>query len=156
MSNTIMHRQQQYMLREMLDEDVDSLLQIEKIAHDYPWSQKNIESSLESNHHCIVLEHEQSLVAYAVSSTAADEAELLNIVIAKPYQNMGLGNVFLNYICQSFDTSIQMLFLEVRESNQAAIKLYQRLEFNEVGVRSRYYPSDSGREDAIIMAKSLL
>ena len=49
----------------------------------------------------------------------------------------------------------QRVFLEVRPSNPAAIALYHREGFNEIGRRPRYYPAKDGREDAIVMAKEL-
>jgi ribosomal-protein-alanine N-acetyltransferase len=48
------------------------------------------------------------------------------------------------------------MLLEVRPSNEHAIRLYHQLGFNEVGTRPDYYPSVEGREDALIMARSLL
>jgi len=45
------------------------------------------------------------------------------------------------------------VFLEVRPSNRTALRLYDSLGFNQVGLRRGYYPSDKGREDAIIMAR---
>jgi len=50
----------------------------------------------------------------------------------------------------------ETMLLEVRPSNESAIRLYHQLQFNEVGTRPDYYPSADGREDALIMARSLL
>ncbi|MCG9958445.1 ribosomal-protein-alanine N-acetyltransferase, partial [Pseudomonas aeruginosa] len=47
-------------------------------------------------------------------------------------------------------------FLEVRASNQAAYRLYERYGFNEIGRRRDYYPAVGGREDALVMACTLL
>ena len=55
----------------------------------------------------------------------------------------------------SEQAGVDMMLLEVRRSNQSAIDLYQDEGFHELGVRKGYYPSDSGREDAIILAKYL-
>ena len=123
--------------------------------------------------------------AYVITSTAADEAELLNIVVSPAYQRQGLASRLLELVCDSFNETIHTLFLEVRASNKAAFSLYDSLGFNEVGVRPNYYPallsskqllensskdslhekavgsslkknhSSKLREDAIIMAKSL-
>ena len=102
-----------------------------------------------------MLKCNDNIVAYAITSTAADEAELLNIVVAPNEQRKGLGRLLLNHMTGMFDDSIHTLFLEVRASNIGAIALYHSLDFNEVGIRPNYYPSQHGREDAIIMAQSL-
>ena len=50
----------------------------------------------------------------------------------------------------------QEAFLEVRASNQTAARLYERYGFNEIGRRRNYYPAVGGREDALVMACSLI
>jgi ribosomal-protein-alanine N-acetyltransferase len=50
---------------------------------------------------------------------------------------------------------VNTVFLEVRPSNTAALTLYDKLEFNQIGTRRDYYPAKIGREDAVILAKSL-
>ena len=146
-------------MQEMTMDDLPDVLEIENVCHSHPWKESHFVSSINSSHQCKILKDESHLVGYVITSTAADEAELLNITIAQPYQNKGLGKHLLSYICRCFDATIQTLFLEVRESNQVAIKLYHSLDFNEVGKRSNYYPSakssQQNREDAIIMAKVL-
>lgn len=151
---------QQYILRNMLDADLDAVLAIENIAQQHPWSNASFLSSIHSTHQCYVLEVgdtlPSSIVAYAIVSTAADEAELLNITVSPEHQRKGVGHLLLSYLCGSFDTSIATFFLEVRRSNDSAIALYDAHYFNEVGVRANYYPGQNGsREDALIMAKSL-
>lgn len=156
MNTVLLHREQEYVVRDMLADDLETILLIEQAAQAHPWSASHFQSSLQSSHQCYVLERHQTIVAYGVTSTAADEAELLNITVALQYQQQGLGKLLLEYISGSFKEVIHTLFLEVRASNQSAIALYNGLYFNEVGLRANYYPSNNGkREDAIIMAKSL-
>jgi ribosomal-protein-alanine acetyltransferase len=166
MKLNLAHRQQPYVLRMMTADDLQAVCLIEQAAQAHPWTLSQFQSSLQSSHQCCVLECNQTsnntntsnktIVAYAITSTAADEAELLNITVALESQRQGLGQLLLEQIGDSFDDSIHSLFLEVRASNQAAITLYDKLYFNEVGLRPNYYPSKEGRrEDAIIMAKPL-
>lgn len=147
--------QQHYPLRPMRLDDVETILPLEHAAQRHPWTRKHFESSIQSSHQCWVLQKEQQIIAYVITSTAADEAELLNITVACEHQRQGLGRWLLHEICQSFDASIHTLFLEVRASNHAAIALYHTLNFNELGIRPNYYPAKNGREDAIIMGLSL-
>jgi ribosomal-protein-alanine N-acetyltransferase len=145
-----------YLLRDMNANDLGSVLAIESVAQLHPWSAASFQSSLDSSHQCYVVEHEADVVAYAVVSTAADEAELLNITVSPNEQRQGIGHLLLQCLSDTFDESITSFFLEVRRSNHQAITLYDAHYFNEVGVRTNYYPStDGAREDAIIMAKSL-
>ncbi len=145
-----------YGVRNMQLSDLASVLQIEQQVHSHPWSLAQFTSSIESSHHCRVLERSSNILGYVITSTAADEAELLNIAIAPGEQRKGLGEALLEYACQSFNNTIASFFLEVRVSNVGAIALYHKLGFNEVGHRPNYYPLDShSREDALIMAKVL-
>jgi ribosomal-protein-alanine acetyltransferase len=160
MKLNLAHRQQPYVLRMMTADDLQAVCLIEQAAQAHPWTLSQFQSSLQSSHQCCVLACNQTsndtIVAYAITSTAADEAELLNITVALESQRQGLGQLLLKQICDLFDDTIHSLFLEVRASNQAAITLYDKLYFNEVGLRANYYPSKKGRrEDAIIMAKPL-
>jgi ribosomal-protein-alanine N-acetyltransferase len=158
------HQQKQFVLRAMQDTDLNAILVIENSAQAHPWTDAHFRSSLTSSHQCYVLEEcsvesqckRHALVAYAITSTAADEAELLNITVSPLHQRQGLGQLLLTQISESFNDSIHTLFLEVRASNSNAIALYDALYFNEVGERPNYYPSKNGRrENAIIMAKPL-
>jgi ribosomal-protein-alanine N-acetyltransferase len=147
--------EQTFALEEMSLDDIPMLILIEKDCHFSPWSKKQFQSSIESSHQCWVLKHRDSIAAYIITSTAAGEAELLNITVAPAFQRRGLGTKALQAAIEHFDSSIETLFLEVRESNIPAIMLYHRLGFNEVGKRPNYYPAVQGREDAMIMAKPL-
>jgi len=155
MSIQLHHQQQVYELREMCVADLENILFIEQEVQAHPWTRSHFESSIASSHQCWVLQKDNDVIAYAVTSTAADEAELLNITVASGFQRQGFGKRLLEYLSQSFSQSIHTFFLEVRASNVAAIALYDSMNFNELGIRPNYYPAKQGREDAIIMGQSL-
>jgi [ribosomal protein S18]-alanine N-acetyltransferase len=156
MNTELICQQRCYQFRDMQITDLDAIQKIEQVAQQNPWPTSHFISSLASSHHCYVLTYQQNIVAYGITSTAADEAELLTITVAPAYQRKGLGRLLLEQLCTLFDHTIHTLFLEVRVSNQGAIALYESLGFNEVGLRPRYYPTKNGRsEDALIMAKPL-
>jgi ribosomal-protein-alanine N-acetyltransferase len=149
-----------YTIRPMVEDDMALVLAIEAQAQSHPWNATHFMSSLRSSHQCYVVvtqqTNEPAIVAYAITSTAADEAELLTIAVAPTHQHQGIGRWLLHSLCDSFNHTIHTFFLEVRASNKKAITLYDSLAFNEVGRRPNYYPCHhGGREDAIIMAKSL-
>lgn len=141
--------------RAMVEADLNTVLAIEAKCHTSPWSYDNFHTSLTSTHTCWVLEKQGSIIAYAITSTVLGEAELLNISVDPTMQKKGIAKAFLLALCHSFTDTVETFFLEVRESNAAAIALYQSLDFNEVGQRPNYYPAKNGREDALIMATIL-
>jgi ribosomal-protein-alanine N-acetyltransferase len=72
------------------------------------------------------------------------------------HRQQGVGTTLLRALLATAEVAeVATLFLEVRPSNTAALRLYEKFGFNEVGVRNNYYPAKNGREDAIVLAKEL-
>jgi ribosomal-protein-alanine N-acetyltransferase len=85
-----------------------------------------------------------------------DEADLLDIAIAARHQRHGLGRSLLDeMMALARRTGMRRVLLEVRASNAAAIGLYRKAGFADIGLRRDYYPASSGREDAIVMGRNL-
>lgn len=142
--------------RPMQDEDLDAVMAIEPKIYSHPWSRGNFADSLKSGYSCWVVELDGELIGYGALMMVLDEAHLLNLSIAGPYQGRGLGRELLaHFIEVARRYGGQMMFLEVRPSNTAAIGLYESMGFNEFSVRKGYYPAESGREDAILMGLAL-
>lgn len=140
----------------MLDVHLDDVMVIERLAYPYPWARNMFVTSLSSKDICLILVADQKLVGYAVVNYILDEAHLLNICINPEFSSMGLGRLLLReLILAAIAKNSAMFFLEVRSSNTRAASLYFSEGFNEVGVRPNYYPSDKGREDAILMTLDL-
>jgi len=141
----------------MLKTDLIDVLSIEKAANQFPWSLKNFKDSLQANHHATVFINEDNTIqAYVVVQTVMDEIHLLNICVKPEFQGKGLGRSALNYVINYAEkNSAAVILLEVRSSNQRAQQLYLQSGFNEMSVRAGYYPSQQGREDAVLMAMDL-
>jgi ribosomal-protein-alanine N-acetyltransferase len=140
-------------IRNMSVEDILQIVAIEREATPSPWSVKQFEQSLEQ-HHCLVMaadEHADLILGYAVISTLLDQAEVLNICINPQYQGRGLGSQLLSHLLKQLPDAVGVVYLEVRVSNFRAIRLYQNHGFITVGERRDYYPTEFGREDAILM-----
>ena len=141
--------------------DLAAITALEAGASNHGWVEKNIASSLSSSHHCIGLMCDGEWIAHAVFSLAADEAELLILSVAKAWQGKGVASAFLSAIFPCLAHYAREVFLEVRESNSAAITLYDQLGFNQLGVRPNYYPpvissQPSGKkEDALIFGLNI-
>jgi ribosomal-protein-alanine N-acetyltransferase len=87
---------------------------------------------------------------------AVDEAELLDIAIAAQHQRQGWGHDLLEeMMALARRHDMRRMVLEVRASNAAAISLYRRAGFADIGLRRDYYPAERGREDAILMGREL-
>ncbi len=138
----------------LTENEFSLVAKLEENSHSHPWSHANIMSALSSQrvHVLGVLDADGGLAAYAVFDCIVDELTLQNIAVAKHQRRKGLAKYLISYSWTLFPHASNQ-FLEVRASNLAAIALYQFLGFCEVGLRANYYPSKSGREDAIIMAQ---
>jgi ribosomal-protein-alanine acetyltransferase len=136
--------------------DLDAIVALEQRSHPHPWSLENLRSSL-GHHSCIGLRRDGQWVAHAVLSFVVGEAELLLFVVDKDLQGRGVGSRFLHLLAQAAQQKAQTMFLEVRASNEAAIALYEKTGFNQVGIRPKYYPGVKGDrpEDALLYALDL-
>ncbi len=143
-------------LDSMQNKHLDEVMEIERQAYPFPWKRSMFATSLSSKDKCLILTGDQKIIGYAVISFVLDEAHLLNICIGPEYESKGLGRQLLRQVVLlAIENKSTMFFLEVRRSNERAINLYFSEGFNEVGVRPNYYPSDRGREDAILMTLDL-
>ena len=143
-------------LRPMLTEDVDEVMQVEAVAYPYPWTHGIFRDCLRVGYSCWVIEQADSVVAYGIMSSAAGESHILNLTVRPESQRQSIGSKLLKHFLQlARRHGADTLMLEVRPSNRKAISLYEKLGFNEIGVRRNYYPAEDGREDALLLALSL-
>lgn len=143
-------------MREMTSADLDAVLAIEQSVQAYPWTRGQFADSLHAGHLCYVDETEGELRGYAVLMPTVDEAEVLTIGVAASHQRKGLGRSLLIGMQElARAKNMQRVLLEVRPSNTAAVALYRRAGFSEVGLRRGYYRDANGSEDALVMACDL-
>jgi len=149
----------QAMLRPMEKSDVDAVMVVENLAYPQPWNEKVMRDCLKVKHyHAWVLEIDKEIKGYLFLSVVAGEMHILNLCVHPELQGQGWGRDILH---RAFDMATNtyhanMCFLEVRPSNTGARALYESEGFNEIGMRKNYYPADEGREDALVMAKSII
>jgi [ribosomal protein S18]-alanine N-acetyltransferase len=96
-------------------------------------------------------------LGFVLARQAADEAEILTIAVARSARRLGLGRGLMDAVLRALHTErTASLFLEVDETNTAAIALYRRLGFIKVGKRPAYYLQAGGeRTGAIVMRRDL-
>lgn len=146
-------------VREGTPEDVQALVAIERAAAENPWSLSQfVNSSLRDNEHSLVLESPATgMLGFLVYRHVLDEATLMNIAVTPDCQGFGCGARLLNMLLETLASEgVGCCLLEVRRGNTAAITLYRHHGFVDAGVRSNYYPTADGREDALLMSRNLL
>ena len=140
-------------IRAMTKADLSAVIENEKRAYTFPWSEGLFADCLAANYHSYVLCNGDEVLGHCIVNMAAGEAHLLNICVQREHQGLGLGKILLQHtftLCHK--NKIGALFLEVRASNKKALKLYFDHGFREIGVRKEYYPGDPYKEDALVLA----
>ncbi len=136
--------------------DLDTVMDIESQAYDFPWTQGIFRDCLRVGYCCWCYENDGLIQGYGVMSVAAGESHILNITVRPESQRQGIGSKLMKHFLQlARRHNADIAMLEVRPSNVSAISLYEKMGFNEIGVRRNYYPADEGREDALLLALSL-
>lgn len=149
----------QYALRLMASSDLLQVCQIEDNAYQFPWSLQLFQECLQVQYHGVVAvakEQPSKVRGYALMTSHSDEAEILNLTVDSGFRSQGIGGQLLQHlIAQARVNQSKALFLEVRESNRSANRLYSRFFFEQVGRREGYYRGGGVREDALVMRRPL-
>ena len=142
--------------RKMTFADIPAILEIEEAVYTHPWTEGIFNDCIRVGYNCWVYEAQNELQAYGLVSIAVNEAHILNLCVAPSVQGQGLGKRMLYKLIQLAEERLaDSIFLEVRETNAIAQKLYEQEGFNRIGLRKDYYPGEEGREDALVFAKAL-
>lgn len=155
----------------MTEADLDTVHAVEVSAYGHPWTRKHFRDSLQAGHPAVLLLGEalpgeqplparadgRWLIGYFVAMAGVDEVHLLNITVAPAHQRQGWARFMLDaLVLWSRGQGAHALWLEVRQSNAPARRLYERCGFIEAGMRRQYYPLTAAqREDAIVMSLPL-
>lgn len=140
-------------IKPMEKSEVNEVLKIEKEAYgDHHWSKDSFYGELSNNlaHYYCAYDSQKKLVGYAGCWQIIDEAHITTIAVRPDLQRKKIGEALLNRILQEcYKNEIKYITLEVRKSNKAAIKLYEKYGFKSLGLRKGYYQNNN--EDALIM-----
>lgn len=139
-------------LRRIDPRDLGDVLEIERVSYPAPWSRAMFAAELAKPGSLALGAYLESgeLVGYAVASRYVDAWHVMNVAVAPAYRRRGIASVLLERLLEvTGDDPRRGHTLEVRVSNVAAIRLYERLGFERKGVRRAYYTDN--REDALIM-----
>lgn len=132
-------------------EDVSDIAAIEKASFSTPWSENAILESINAGTTFYVARIKDNVVGYMGVSKIAGEGYVTNVAVLPEHRRKGIGKVILEYVINDCKNELEFISLEVRVSNNAAISLYERFGFAQVGLRKRFYTHPD--EDALIMTK---
>ena len=161
----------QVSFREMVRSDMLEVVRVENSCYDFPWSEKIFIDCHNAGYLCFVVEESAinpsthnlpaatfsgRLFGHGILMMGPGEAHILNICIEQSMRRRGVARMLLQHLIDTARrNAAKEVFLEVRESNKAAMRLYESIGFNQIAVRSRYYNSNvtvCGREDAMLYA----
>jgi len=138
----------------MLGADIDRVCEIEQAVFAHPWSRGSFESEVSGDPCSLpwVAEDGGVVVGYLIAWHVADELHIGNLAVAPDRQGRGIASSLLSgALAAAAERGIEYAALEVRVSNERAIRLYERFGFSGVAIRKAYY-EDNG-ENALIMLR---
>lgn len=137
----------------MTRDDLPMVMEIERASFADPWSEKSFLQDITDNPYSLYLTASlgRDLLGYIGGWIMKNRLHITNLAIDKKYRRKGVATSLIKELINiSYLQGINKITLEVRVSNQAAIKLYKKLGFERVGYKNSYYKND---EDAMIMWK---
>jgi ribosomal-protein-alanine acetyltransferase len=140
----------------MSESHIDGIMEIENDSFAIPWSRKSVESELNNKLAIYVVALlDNKVVGYGGMWHVVTEGHITNIAVHKDYRKKGIGDKIVKKMIEiAEDKEMIGLTLEVRTSNEAALKLYKNNGFKLEGIRKEYY--EDNKEDAYIMWKMLV
>ena len=140
-------------IAKMCEKHVPQVAALEAICFSDPWSEKSVASELNNPlAFWLVAEDNGRVAGYIGSQTVLDETDMMNVAVHPDYRKQGIATALIVGLVEELrKMGSHSLTLEVRASNENAIRVYQKLDFQQVGCRKNYYRNP--REDALILRK---
>lgn len=141
-------------VREMLVEDLDQVMEIENQLFSVPWTREGYFTFLtRDNALFLVVEEKKQILGYCGILMVPDEGDVLNVAVRADRQREGIGHFLMESLIRlAGDLGVRILHLEVRNSNETALRLYERVGFHKEGIRRAYYTDPV--EDAVLMTRA--
>ena len=132
---------------------VDQVAALERACFSMPWSETQLSDALYDDAACFIVaeDGEGNVIGYAGLTTVLDEGYINNIAVEEAARKHGVASALLDVFVRFAAVNLAFLTLEVRKSNAAAIGLYEKFGFQQVGLRPGFYQRP--REDAVIMTR---
>ena len=144
-----------FTITEAREELLPQIQRIEQASFSVPWTEAMLRIQLDRNSHVfLTAEAEGRIVGYVGLMFVLDEGYVSNVAVAEDYRRRGVADALISELVRrSRALLLSFLTLEVRESNAAAVALYEKHGFRPVGRRKGYY--EKPREDALLMTLRL-
>jgi ribosomal-protein-alanine N-acetyltransferase len=142
------------MIRSMEEQDLEQVAAIEQTLFSDAWSPESFRESLRQPEAVFLVAEDknQGILGYCGSYQALDEAEIVNVAVRGDAQNCGCGRRLVEALLQENELrGVKCFILEVRISNLQAQHVYEKVGFQKIGIRRRFY--ENPEEDAVIMKK---
>jgi ribosomal-protein-alanine N-acetyltransferase len=142
-------------IRAMYPEDISEIVNIERLSFSAPWSETSFYSEIYNRYSIArVAELNGIITGYICTRHIADECHLLNMAVRPDCRRHGIATILLKDVIEDLrEWGCRFFFLEVRESNYAARRLYEKFGFKMISLRKNYYVYPA--ENAVIMMREL-
>jgi ribosomal-protein-alanine N-acetyltransferase len=147
-------------IEEATEKELNRILEIEKVSFSNPWSRQIFSIELHDNEFSRIIyarvkdkERDRFVLGYCCYWFVSDEIHITNIAVHPGFRRKGIGERLLQYVLnEASHKKTRLITLEVRMSNKNAKAMYQKLGFQSIAVRKKYYPDN---EDALVMLLKL-
>lgn len=140
-------------IRQMQLDDLEQVMEIENENFSVPWTETGFFTFLiREDTLFLVAQEKEEILGYCGVVMVQDEGDITNVAVRKSWQNQGVGKKLMEELVKSTEQEgVARLFLEVRASNEPALRLYRNMGFVQTGIRKNYY--EEPREDGIVMMR---
>lgn len=140
-------------LREMLIDDLEQVMEIERELFHVPWTREGFFTFLtREDAMFLVVEEKGQILGYCGLLMVLDEGDITNVAVRRDRQKEGIGNFLMESLIRlAAERGVTTIHLEVRVGNDRAIRLYERNGFTRDGIRKGYYSDPT--EDALLMTR---
>ena len=140
-------------LREMLIDDLEQVMEIERELFHVPWTREGFFTFLtREDAMFLVVEEKEQILGYCRLLMVLDEGDITNVAVRRDRQKEGIGNFLMESLIRlAAERGVTTIHLEVRVGNDRAIRLYERNGFTRDGIRKGYYSDPA--EDALLMTR---
>jgi ribosomal-protein-alanine N-acetyltransferase len=145
-----------------IEDDILRILEIELEAISPPWTHGALLSEIykDDSYFVVAVDNTEypsrrNILGFAILRCVGDDGELLQIAVDNKARRNGIGDLLMGAaLGYAGEKLLKSVFLEVRKSNEAAVRLYAKNGFNILRIRKRYYTNPV--EDALVMVKGLI